>query len=416
MQTRKLETRRLSGVLVVAAALLGTGTHAAYASDHLDTPTVTADPAADIGDVFAWTSSDGGRLNLVMTIVAHSFSDRLQYVFHVDSGARFGETTATTSIVCRFDAANATECWAGDADHVRGDASKSVGLEGRNRRFRVFAGLRDDPFFNNVKGTRAAMEAAAAALRGGAPMDAAGCPSFDKATSQAIFDRWRHTEGGPAKNLLAGWKSAALVISIDLDVVDAGGKLLAVWGATYKPVHATQRNKPMRPALGAPIDRAGRPLTANALIGPIAPDDVSDRRKEAYNRAAPADWPQFVGDIQVSLGLYDGFDGTCGNQWASDRGAEPPKRYHVLAKALADDRLWIDSKSTVCSQYLAVELAALAGPGSPKGDCGGRTPSYDAIDVFRSLLVLGTTAGVDDGIERDDHIHSGTEFPFLAAP
>jgi len=234
MQRLQLEPRWL-GVLVVTGMLLAPGTHTIHASDHLDTPTVIADPAADIGDLFAWTSPDGRRLNLVMTIVAHRFSDRLQYVFHVGSGARFGETTATTSIVCRFDAANAAECWAGDADYVRGDASKPVGLEGQNRRFRVFAGLRDDPFFNNVKGTRAALGTAAAPLQGGASVDAAGYPSFDQATSHAIFDRWRHTDGGPATNFLAGWKSASLVISIDLDVVATGGRLLAVWGAVYQP-------------------------------------------------------------------------------------------------------------------------------------------------------------------------------------
>jgi hypothetical protein len=233
MHRCKLETRRI-GVVIIAGMMLGPGAHGAYASDHLDTPTVIADPAADLGDLFAWTSSDGRRLNLVMTIVAHQFSDRLQYVFHVDSGTRLGETTATTSIVCRFDAANAAECWAGDADYVHGDASNPVGLEGQRRRFRVFAGLRNDPFFNNVKGTRAALGTAAAALKGGATMDAAGCPSFDEATTCAILDQWRHTDGGPATDFLAGWKMSALVISIDLDVVNTGGSLLAVWAAVHK--------------------------------------------------------------------------------------------------------------------------------------------------------------------------------------
>jgi len=51
------------------------------ASDHLDTPTVTADPAADIGDLFAWTSAD----------------------------------------------------WAGELDYARGDASRTEGLEGHDR-------------------------------------------------------------------------------------------------------------------------------------------------------------------------------------------------------------------------------------------------------------------------------------------
>jgi len=221
---------RLLGIAAMLAA-----SYTADASDHLDTPTVIADPAADIGDLFAWTSSDGRRLNLVMTIVAHRFSDRLQYVFHIDSGRKLGKTTASTSIVCLFDAANQVECWAGDADYARGDASKPLGLEGQNRRFRVFAGLRDDPFFNNVKGTRSAMGKVAGALQSGIDVDVADCPSLDKATSRELFDLWRHTDGGPPKNTLAGWKAASLVISIDLDVVNAGGDLLAVWANVYKP-------------------------------------------------------------------------------------------------------------------------------------------------------------------------------------
>ena len=226
---------RWGAVWAAAAVSFVSGPESAHASDHLDTPSVTADPSADIADLFAWMSPDGRRVNLVMTLVGHRFSDRLQYVFHVDSGARFGETTASTSIVCRFDAAGVAECWAGDDDYGHGDAGQPAGLEGRNRRFRVFAGLRDDPFFNNVKGARAALNTAGKALQSGAKTDAAGCPGFDEATSSAVLDAWRHTEGGPARNLLEGWKVAALVISVDRDVVARGGKLLAVWGGTYKP-------------------------------------------------------------------------------------------------------------------------------------------------------------------------------------
>ena len=100
--------------LCAAVAATALFTTAARAADHLDTPTVVADPAADIGDLFAWTAPDGRRLNLAMTVVAHRFSDRLQYAFHVDSGARFGATTATRDVVCTFDAAGAASCALGD--------------------------------------------------------------------------------------------------------------------------------------------------------------------------------------------------------------------------------------------------------------------------------------------------------------
>jgi hypothetical protein len=222
-------------IWLAATALLALVPAHARASDHLDTPTVVADPAADIGDLFGWTSADGRRLNLVMTIVGARFSDRVQYAFHVDSGPRVGATTSSTTIVCRFDAIGSVECWAGEADYVRGDASTPTGIEGRSRRFRVFAGPRNDPFFNNVKGTRTALGVAGTAVEAGVPRDAAGCYAFTPATSAEILDRWRHTDGGPPIDFLAGWKSSALVIAIDLDVVSGGGPVLAIWGGTYKP-------------------------------------------------------------------------------------------------------------------------------------------------------------------------------------
>jgi Domain of unknown function (DUF4331) len=415
---------RLMNVWLGAFVLVGMLAvfRSAIASDHLDTPTVISDPAADIGDIFAWTSSDGQRLNLVMDVVAHRFSDRLLYVFHVDSGKQFGKTTATTLIVCRFDAANAAECWAGNADYVHGDASDARGIEGRNRRFRVFAGLRDDPFFNNVKGTRAMYELAVAALKRGTPVDKAGCPEFDQATSRAILNTWRQTNGGAAANFLAGWKSSSLVISIDLDVVTTGGSLLAIWGAVNKtsepnPSQTNSRETPAMPTLGEQIERTARPLIKNALVGgPLSTDTESNQRKEAYNRAVPGNWAQFSADIQKTLGFYDGFDGVCGNQWLAEGKAKGAERYERLAKVLADDRLWVNSKSTRCTEFLAVELAEFKTPGASSTDCGGRTPNYDASNIFRSLLVNGTTTGVDDGLKNDDKVHSITKFPFLAAP
>src|ERR1044071_5186039 len=90
----------------VTAALCVT----AHASDHLDSPATVANPQADIADVYAWTSPEGGRLNLVMTIQAHTFSDKVDYVIHVDSGELFGHTSASTSIACRFAAATEVKC------------------------------------------------------------------------------------------------------------------------------------------------------------------------------------------------------------------------------------------------------------------------------------------------------------------
>jgi Domain of unknown function (DUF4331) len=401
--TRMIDCAKQLFVVALQAGVMSMGgAGISHASDHLDTPTVIANPQADIGDVFAWTSPNGRQLNLIMDIVGHTFSDKLQYVLHIDSGRQFGKTTATTSIVCRFHAASTTECQVDDVDYARGDASSPKGLQGRNHRFLIFAGLRDDPFFNNVKGTRAAYQIAAAALKNGADVDAAGCPNFDQATSQGILYQWRHTDGGAATNFLAGWTASSIVVAIDLDVVTRGGKILAVWGTTA----ASDRQ----------LNRVGRPLTKNALLGLLAADEVGDQLKEQWNSATPATSARFIPEIEKGLAIYDAFDGKCGNQLLANREGVPVMRYRALATLLADDRLWVNSASTVCTQLFAVELASLAGRGALKDDCGGRSPNYNAANVWRSLLVQGTTVGVDDGLDHDEREHSATVFPFLAAP
>ncbi len=393
-------TQTIRNRALLVTAMLAAST--AFAADHLDSPSVIADPRADIGDVFAWTSHDARRLNLVMTIVGHTFSEQLDYVFHIDSGKRFGQTSVTTDIVCRIATASNVLCKVGNADVASGDASDPKGLEGRNKRLRVFAGLRDDPFYNNVKGTREAYAVAVDAMMGSAKNDAAGCPVFSEAVSRSILETWRHTGGGPAKNFLAGWTPASLVVSVDLDVVNRGGTMLAVWATTVNG------NKQ--------IDRMGRPLTGNALLGSFSDEATSDRLKERYNSATPASGAEFIDEMERTLAIYDGFDGKCGNQLLADVKATSPARYRRLATVLADDRLWVNSESTICGEFFSVEFTALAGEDSKVIYCGGRTPNDDAIDVYRSVLSMGQAKGVDDGVDRDDHEHSITEFPFLAAP
>ena len=149
--------------------------------------------------------------------------------------------------------------------------------------------------------------------------------------------------------------------------------------------------------------------SAQALIGTFDSSEISDARKSAYNRAPQDAWEAFAPELAATLAIYDGFDGKCGNQWLSAK--QPPlSRYQPLALLLADDRLWIDSRTAKCAGFLSVERHAKS------ASCGGRTPNDDAVDVFRSLLVMGRVSGVDDGVVADDHTQSASIFPFLAPP
>jgi hypothetical protein len=372
---------------------------AAIASDHLDSPTVTQDATADIGDLYAWMSQDAKRLNLVMTLVGASFSDRIDYVFHIDSGSTIGATTASVTLRCRFHQKGTIDCAAGDVDRATGDASHMPGVTSAHKRFRVFADLRDDPFFNNVRGSRAALNVAKAALAA-TPKDAGGCPRFDAATSARIVHEWGRTDGKPGGNFLAGWKTAAIIIEIDVATVIKGGRMLGVW-ATTESRETSQV-----------IDRMGRALTGNALLGTFADDEVSDSLKERYNRARPDAWLEFAPELATNLAIYDGFDGICGNQWLAVQNSPPATRYTDLSRLLTDDRLWVKSDSGQCRQYLGAEFDFV---GAVNDDCGGRTPEYDAVDVFRSLLARGEISGLSDGVDRDD-APTSPAYPFLSPP
>jgi len=234
-----------------------------------------------------------------------------------------------------------------------------------------------------------------------------------------VLAQWQRTGDGPAQNFLAGWQSSAIVVAIDLAAVTPGGPLLGVWASVHTRGAAASGDKP--PVLGPQIERVGRPLIANALIGLVASDEASERGKEQYNRATPSEGARFVEEFERSLALYDGYDGACGNQWLAGRNAAPARRYHTLAALLADDRLWLDSRVARCERYLGIEQAYLASrdepraPSPPFADCGGRTLTVDANNAFRSLIVLGAPTGAGDGVHADDRATS-TSFPFVAAP
>jgi hypothetical protein len=125
------------------------------AADHLDAPGSQADPAADINDLYVFRSQDpaagaSARTVFVMTVVplattASRFSDKVDYEFRIEEDGGSGKFT----IKCNADAASVQKITCTGP----GGASKSIELNvidagnAANDDMRVFAGLRDDPFF-----------------------------------------------------------------------------------------------------------------------------------------------------------------------------------------------------------------------------------------------------------------------------
>jgi hypothetical protein len=224
----------------VALAVL-VGAPFALGADHLDAPGATADPSADITDTYGWV--DNGKVVLVLdtTPLADAtakFSDKVQYVFHLESTSAFGAPGDTQDIICTFDAAQKVTCWIGAKDYVTGDASAEAGLKSASGKVTVFAGLRDDPFFFNLAGfkdTVATVDAVAGMLK----FDPAGCPAVDAATSQVLATKLSTTpdmngKPGPAVDFFAGKNVLSIVLELDASLVNSGGAYLNFWASTNK--------------------------------------------------------------------------------------------------------------------------------------------------------------------------------------
>jgi hypothetical protein len=171
------------------------------------------------------------------------------------------------------------------------------------------------------------------------------------------------------------------------------------------------------PAIGAQIDRFGRPAINTALNKTFSADTAAkDAAKDAWNKDDDAaNWSMTFGaEVAGNLAILDAVDTICGNQPLAAPEPIMPNRYAGLAGALADDRLWVNTAGAACTIYLAVEADAALGV--ENADCGGRTLGYDVVDQSYSILAAGDLSGsVGDGIEPDADT-AGEVFPYLADP
>ena len=218
---------RNSASFLVVAFLLAVAL-SSLAADHADAPAVTADPATDIADIYAWTTADTRNINLVMTVPVAAFSDAVQYAFRVESAQTFSAAGVEVDVICTFASDQSLECWVGNEDYVSGDASSEFGLLSESGLVRVFAGERNDPFFFNASGFNETVATVVTAAPG-LTFDPAGCPTLDSATSTAL--QTQLATGGDGFALRS---VLALVLQIDRSLLTAGGDVVAVWGSTHR--------------------------------------------------------------------------------------------------------------------------------------------------------------------------------------
>lgn len=227
----------------------------------------------------------------------------------------------------------------------------------------------------------------------------------------------------------------------------AGAIALGACGGPSEGVHHDGGNVdgtplPPPPALGAQLDRMGRPLIGTALIGVFAAAQDQAAMRDAYNRAPdPSAWATAMistgvtieTEMENNLAVFDAFDiglgvasAGCGN---AVRYGSPPSTssYRVAADLFADDELYLDTAFGSCPIYMALEMQyATPGAGTKAHTtCGGRTPSHDVVDLTYSMLAAGKN-GVDpstsdgaptihDGVAAHTDIKESV-FPFLGPP
>lgn len=225
------------------------------------------DIAADITDVYAWMSPDASKVYLAVDIQGANtgataqtkFSDAVQYVIHVNSTSAYGmPQTKPDTIVCKFDnaATQNFECWGpgaagGQAEYVKDAVGNTTGKTSKSGKMRVFAGLRDDPFYFNIRGFLATATAVkGVATSGMLPTpDAAGCSKLTSAQSTLVVNTLKSDGatgagaddfGKNGKSLLSPQGGAtngnilAIVIAIDKTLLNTGGNIVSVWASTNK--------------------------------------------------------------------------------------------------------------------------------------------------------------------------------------
>ena len=360
-------------------------------SDHIDGPRQIGDPSADLTDLFAFTSPENpsrtvlaanvfptcGRDAMFSNAITHSIVVRRAKVSGLGDAARFETSGPEVRFSVRFDALerNAANqrpiqrgtCAFPDGQTLGVVVNDEKGASTPDGTFRVFAGLRSDPFIL----------------------------------------AWIVSAMKPFQNLLLHDNVLCIVIEFDTRRVldpDRG----SLFGAIAETVPLTRLGEFVG-SQPARIDWAGRPEQTNVRLNCPFLGDVDDLR-DLWNQQTPfaiADGlrPLFLQRLKESLAAYDMRDGK--QDWT-------PAALAANANMFLEDYMLFDvAKPITDGSHLEIEKSTLDGKAYETG--GGRTVDADVIDVLLTWMVNRDREPLRGGTTKATKPGAKT-FPYFATP
>lgn len=380
--------RLLLGIIVLGPI----GGLPAIASDHIDGPRSMGDPAADLNDLYAFQSPERTDHTVLIANVfpfagdSAFFSDAVNYIIamrrvHVaGSGneARFQAAKEELKFTCKFEPLEASTSGGKPRQRgactlpggrtlplVVGDARGAATPDGA---FRIFAGLRSDPFFSGW---------------GHPPRSA-----IPKAIPNALQDN----------NVLS------IVIELDTTKVlePRKGSLFGVIAETTPGAAGGGFTSDV-----PRIDRIGRPEVTNLRMFVDGEIDLRDLwNQEDPFAVDPKRLPLYRDRLLLSLDLWDRRDGKV--DWT-----EAGRR--ALVNVLLDDFLLIDvTKPTTDDSHREIEHSTLEGKKYATG--GGRTLDANVMNIFISYEVNRGRGPMLRGGAKGATQPGGKTFPYVQPP
>lgn len=358
-------------------------------SDHVDGPRQIGDPPADLTDLFAFTSPENSMHTVVAAnvfpsagitamfsnAIDHSIVIRRITVAGVGNAAKFKPGDKEYRFSCRFsvleNGSDSKPIQRGTLTCPDGQVLKFIvgdekGASTPDGVFRVFAGLRSDPFFL----------------------------------------AWIVEHTKPFPNLLQHDNVLAIVVEFDTrQVLDPSqGSLFGVIAETVPiPASGPIGHEPPR------LDWVGRPEQTNMRLnnnGLKGTDDLRDLWNQQPPFAMPEELkPMFRQQLKDSLSNWDIRDGKV--DW-------PPDALDAAVNVYLDDFMLFDVLKPISNtSYLEIEKSTLRG--QPYQTGGGRTVNANVIDIMitwmvnndREFMQGGSTGATQPG---------RTTFPYQAPP